>query len=108
MGRQPKIKSDKFKKNREGSSRWLLLSCLACKNPIAYYQKDGSGMLKRLYLDRISGVQDHKITAGENLVCNTCKKVLGTAMIYKQENRPAFRLFPGAVEKKLLENEDFE
>lgn len=102
MGRGPKIKSDKFKKAREGSSRWLLLNCSTCKNPIAHYQKDGSGTLKRLYLDRISGVQDSKITAGENLVCNTCKTVLGTAMVYKQENRPAFRLFPGAVEKEPL------
>ena len=108
MPRAPKLKSDRFKKAREGSSRWLLLSCAACKNPIAYYQKDGSGMLKRLYLERISGVGDHKVTAGENLVCNACKKVLGTAMVYKQENRPAFRLFPGTVEKELLKGQDFE
>jgi len=50
-----KFKSDIFKKNRGGYSRWLLLNCEKCKNPIATYQKDGPGMLKRLYLDRMTG-----------------------------------------------------
>jgi hypothetical protein len=48
------FKNDKFKKNRGGHSRWLLLSCEKCKNGIAIYQKDGPGILKRLYIDRMT------------------------------------------------------
>ena len=105
MGRALKLKSDKYKKNRGGYSRWLLLSCAACQNPIVYYQKDGPGILKRLYLDRISVVGSHKLLSGERLVCSKCKTLLGTAMVYKKENRPAFRLFVGAVEKKLVKSD---
>ena len=89
--------SDKFKKSRGGHSRWLLLSCVSCGESLFCYQKDGSGILKRLYIDRIVGDKKKK-----NLVCQKCKTVLGIFTLYKKEKRPAFRLFVGAVAKKTI------
>jgi hypothetical protein len=93
------FKNDRYKKNRGGHSRWLLLNCEKCKNRIAIYQKDGPGILKRLYLDRMVDIKD---LSGKNLVCKKCKAILGTKIIYKKENRSAYRLFVGAVEKKTI------
>ena len=93
------FKNDKYKKNRGGYSRLLSLTCDKCKTPIFLYQKDGPGMLKRLYLDRI--IAKEKIS-GKNLICNKCKMLLGIRIIYQKENRPAYRLFAGAVGKKIV------
>ncbi len=92
------FKSDKFKKNRGGYSRWLMLHCEKCKHELFAYQKDGPGILKRLYLDRIS----LKMNAARNLVCSGCKSILGIPIVYEKEKRPAFRLFAGAVGKKIV------
>ena len=94
------FKSDKFKKSRGGYSRWLSLSCEKCKTQLMIYQKDGPGILKRLYLDRIIHPTD--LTEKKNLECRKCKTVLGIHMIYKKENRPAFKLFAGVIEKKII------
>ena len=48
------LKSDKFKKARGGPSMLLEIFCSACKAKVCLYQKDGPGLLKRMYLDRIS------------------------------------------------------
>ncbi len=56
-------------------------------------------MLKRMYVDRMSA-RAGKITA-ETCACAQCGKVVGVAMIYKKENRPAFRIIPGTVAKEL-------
>ena len=95
------FKSDKFKKNRGGYSRWLVLNCEHCKNTICRYQKDGPGILKRLYLDRIA-LENLPKNKAQNLVCKKCKTVLGIPMVYKKENRLAYRLFIGAVKKKII------
>jgi len=100
MNTELKFKSDKFKKNRGGYSRWLSLSCGKCKNQLVLYQKDGPGILKRLYIDRI--VSPNKMMEKENLECRKCKTLLGIKTVYKKENRPAFRLFVGAIEKKIV------
>jgi len=99
MSKKIAFKSDRFKKNRGGYSRWLLLSCEKCKNPVLLYQKDGPGILKRLYIDRIVV---SKILADRNLTCKKCKKVLGIWTVYQKENRPAYRLFVGAIVKKIF------
>lgn len=96
--------NDKFKKNRGGYSRWLLLSCEKCKTQLMIYQKDGPGILKRLYLDRITFLDNLKGT--EKLECKNCKTTLGIHTIYKKENRPAYRLFAGAIEKKIVKSKD--
>jgi len=94
MSASPKFQNDKYKKSRGGHSRWLLLSCAECRHPISRYQKDGPGILKRLYLDRLFGSFKDK-----NLICQKCRTLLGTRVIYKKEQRPAYRLFAGAVSK---------
>lgn len=67
------------------------------------YQKDGPGILKRLYFDRI--VFPESSTWKEKLECKRCGTVLGVHTIYQKENRPAYRLFVGAIEKKIIRND---
>ncbi|MEK7212972.1 MAG: hypothetical protein AAB678_00845 [Patescibacteria group bacterium] len=94
-----KFKNDKFKKSRGGYSRWLLISCAKCKTSLLRYQKDGPGILKRLYLDRISDIEPKQKS---NLVCNKCKTIIGVPIIYEKEKRRAFRLFVGAIIRKII------
>lgn len=77
----------------------LEISCAECGAIICNYQKDGPGSLKRMYLDRITDSQV-SITS-KSLECPN-GHLLGTEIIYKKENRPAFRLFVDAVRKKII------
>ena len=92
-----KFINDKFKKNRGGYSRLLNISCGHCNNHLLYYRKDGPGILKRMYLDRIVKTD---LDIDKNLICPSCKSLLAVPMIYEKENRQALRLFVGAVTKK--------
>ena len=94
-----KLKNDKYKKARGGYSRLLQISCQKCGSLICTYQKDGAGNLRRMYADRISNPAIS--LARKDL---TCQKghLLGIKMIYKKENRPAFRLFVDSVIKKIV------
>ncbi len=47
------FKKDRYSKARGGYSRFLNLYCAKCKSFLLLYQKDGPGILKRLYMDRI-------------------------------------------------------
>jgi len=94
------LKSDKFKKARGGASRLLEISCAACGARVCLYQKDGPGILKRMYVDRI--MNPTKPPGAKGLDCPECKASLGVRMVYKKENRPAYRLFVGAVAKKIV------
>ena len=102
-----KLKSDKYRKARGGYSRFLNVLCEHCGAKILVYQKDGPGQLKRLYLDRIfapknlANFQKLSINSVPNLVCPKCKTVLAVPYIYKKEQRKAYRLFVGAVTKKI-------
>ncbi|TRZ53632.1 MAG: hypothetical protein D4S01_00995 [Dehalococcoidia bacterium] len=93
------LKKDKYKKVRGGYSRLLQISCQKCASPICTYQKDGSGNLRRMYIDRIS---NPKISITKKNL--TCPKghLLGVKIIYEKEKRPAFRLFVDAVVKKII------
>lgn len=91
------MKNDKYRKSRGGYSRVLQLSCASCGHSLFRYQKDGPGILKRLYIDRIQNYS----SAGSKLSCPKCKAVLGIKITYKKENRPAYRLFVGSVAKKI-------
>ena len=102
------LKSDKFKRVRGGDSRLLNISCAKCSEHITYYQKDGPGMLKRMYLDRI-----HPLTGFENypntklnqipkLTCPKCRELVGVPIVYDKEKRLAYRVFAGAVAKKIV------
>ncbi|HSW77746.1 MAG TPA: hypothetical protein VLG36_03035 [Candidatus Chromulinivoraceae bacterium] len=93
-----KVQNDRYRKARGGSSRILAVSCEGCGNHVTYYQKDGPGMLKRMYIDRFI---ETKPEAAE-LVCESCGRVLGMLITYKKENRLAYRLFAGSVIKKIV------
>lgn len=101
------FKTDKFRSARGGFSRWLSLSCGECGSPIMTYQKDGPGILKRLYIDRIYP-QDKSVQLTDELICGKCKTVLGVKTVYEKEDRPAYRLFVGAVEKKIVSNQSVD
>ena len=46
-------KNDPYRQARGGYARLLAVSCATCGMHLFYYQKDGPGIVKRLYLDRI-------------------------------------------------------
>lgn len=94
-----KLKKDKYRKARGGTSKILDLSCESCNTHLFSYQKDGPGILKRLYLDRIIGFEN---SSQDNLDCPNCKDTLGIYYIYPKEKRPAYRLFAGEVTKKIV------
>ncbi|MDO8499780.1 MAG: hypothetical protein Q7S66_03920 [bacterium] len=95
-----KLKSDQYRKNRDGYSRFLNIFCDSCKNHLLLYQKDGPGELKRMYLDRIFAPKIFFPKTSE-FICPSCKKIIGTLYTYKKEKRPAIRLYQGAVAKKV-------
>lgn len=96
-----KFINDRYKKSRGGYSRLLDISCEHCQTHLFYYQKDGPGMLKRMYLDRIF---ESKVDLERNLNCPSCNKLIAVSMVYIKEDRPALRLFVGAVNKKIIKS----
>lgn len=93
------LKNDKYRKIRGGYARFLNLYCASCKHYLALYQKDGPGPLKRLYLDRILAPEIFKNK--KELICKSCKKIIGTRYIYQKEKRLAIRLYQDAIVKKV-------
>ena len=93
-----KFKNDKYKKARGGRSRLLNISCQECGSPICSYQKDGPGNLRRMYIDRI--IEPNVSISRKDLSCSK-GHLLGIRIVYKKENRPAFRLFADSVVKKV-------
>lgn len=104
------LKNDKYRKSRGGYSRFLDVFCHHCGVKILTYQKDGPGDLKRMYLDRIIApenlvkFQNLSIKNVPNLVCPKCKYVIAISYIYPKEKRNAFRLFVGAINKKITKS----
>lgn len=94
--------NDKYKSARGGHSRLLAISCEHCGALLCHYQKDGPGILKRMYLDRMTG----SVPQGQNLTCGSCGRVLGVKTVYEKEQWPAYRLFVGAVVKKVVKSSD--
>ena len=90
--------SDKYRDNRGGWSRILKVSCNSCHSFLFHYQKDGSGPLKRSYLDRI--IEDNSLAVQKDWVyCPHCKICLGFNEPYvKEDNRPAVRWAVDAIE----------
>lgn len=93
------LKNDKFRHARGGKSRLLQLGCSQCQTHFCDYQKDGPGDLKRLYLDRMVPIGKFET---KEIKCAGCEKLIGVQMIYAKENRPAIRLIPGALAKKIV------
>lgn len=92
------FKKDKFQKSRGGTSRVLDVCCEGCEAHIAYYQKDGPGVLKRMYVDRFIDISPE----GRILICEACAREIGVLMEYKKEHRAAYRLYAGAVKKRIV------
>lgn len=98
-----KIKSDKYKKARGGTSKILKISCSKCKCVLFNYQKDGPDSLKRMYIDRIYENENYSnLEKGANLVCKNCNELIATRFVYKKENRLALQLNVGAVAKSIV------
>lgn len=92
------LKNDRYRKTRGGHSRVLEVSCESCGTFLMLYQKDGPGPLKRVYLDRIISGNTPR---SKQLICKSCKKIIGTFYIYEKEKRPAYRLYQDAITKKI-------
>ncbi len=95
------LKNDKYKLARGGYSRLLNISCQKCSDHICNYQKDGPGVLKRMYMDRINepavSILKKELTCPNN-------HLIGIKMIYEKEDRPAFRLFVDSISKKIIKS----
>lgn len=106
--KKSQLKSDKYRKTRGGYSRLLEIHCEKCDAVIAIYQKDGPGLLKRMYIDRIYSprrLADFRLVSVKsvpNLACSRCGQLIGIPYVYEKEKRPAFRLFEGSITKKLV------
>jgi hypothetical protein len=102
-----KPKKDRYAKSRGGPTRFLFIACGNCEEPAMVYQKDGPGKLLRCYSDRIvwppqlaeeqSDITAQTIKQAGTLACSSCDNILGMPMVYEPENRPAYRLVPGAI-----------
>lgn len=94
-----KFKNDKYKKARGGYSRLLNITCRECGSLVCEYQKDGSGSLKRMYHDRI--LEPKVSILKKDFLCPK-NHLIGVRIIYKKENRQAFRIFVDSVIKKIV------
>jgi len=103
--REFKLRRDRFMSSRGGTSAFYNIYCARCRQWLLLYQKDGKGNLFRLYLDRIHAPENlamlHHSVGGSakfpGLACSQCNTSIGVSMIYKREDRPAFRLIPGTI-----------
>ena len=68
-------KNDTYRKARGGYARLFAVSCATCGTHLFYYQKDGPGIVKRLYVDRIyqsnayTGLQHRALQHIPQLLC---------------------------------------
>jgi hypothetical protein len=94
-----KLIKDKYFRARGSTSKLWRIYCSECNRQLCIYQKDGDGILKRLYNDRIS---DSLIKGTTKSMCE-CGSLFGIPYIYQKENRPAIKLFVGMIRKKKYE-----
>jgi len=97
--KKPTIIKDKYFDNRGGYAQILSITCSRCEQFLCSYQKDGPGDLLRMYLDRISN-GDHMLNAHWVICkCPKCNKLIGLYYLYEKEQRPALKLFAGAIQQ---------
>lgn len=89
--------NDSYKRAR-GKSHILDICCEHCDRHICFYQKDGGGSLRRMYVDRFVDYRPE----GDELICSSCHRILGTKIVYEKESRSAYRLYVDAVSKKII------
>jgi len=92
--RVPDVTELKFRINRytkvRGEPKFLRIFCASCNELVIIYQKDGPGSLLRCYTDRIH--YPRLVYPGTSLKCRKCSETIGLPMIYKPEQRPAYRM----------------
>lgn len=101
-------KTDKYRRERGGNSRFLEILCAECGTRVLIYQKDGNGGLFRCYLNRIFFPEQYaslQETARDtkdmpNLACE-CGAIIGVPMRHT-DDRLAFRLIHDRFGKKLF------
>lgn len=102
------IVKDKYSKVREGSSKFNIIICSKCEKEIFLYQKDGSGKLLRMYIDRFVAPENIASEIKKSrrkgdmpeLNCPHCGELLGVPMIYTKENRLAYRIITNKIKRK--------
>lgn len=90
-------KKDIYLKKRGNTFKIYKVYCENCNVFLFRYQKDGPGILKRLYLDRIDQIKDSFLEGR----CHKCGNSFGLVYIYLKEKRPAIRLFDGSIRKNV-------
>lgn len=96
-----KFKNDNYRRVRGGYSRFLEIRCASCGQFICHYQKDGPGILKRMYVDRIIGLE---LNQSKQIICKNCKSIIGNLAIYEKENRPTYNISLGSLSKKIVKS----
>ena len=104
-----KLKKDKYRRARGGKAEVWTIHCAKCNELVLVYQKDGTGTLKRCYLNRILAPapleklqRDPAIGSVKDLTglwCPDCQALIGSPMLH-HEGRLAFRLMLGSWSKK--------
>src|SRR4051812_17369227 len=102
------LKRDPYRDTRGGYARFLNIYCANCGSHILLYQKDGPGVLYRMYLDRIFAPEDlatlqnvEDLSQLPDLVCKSCGALIATLTIWEEETRKAYLLKEGSVVKKV-------
>lgn len=94
-----KLIKDKYRRARGGTSTFYRIYCQECLHTLGEYQKDGKGLLMRLYQDRFNPAT--KQVNARKGHC-TCSNWFGVPYSFKPENRPAIKLFIGKIYKRKL------
>lgn len=103
------IKKDSYFRSRGSICATWRIMCARCGAEAFVYQKDGRGILKRAYLNRIRApeqlaqLQDHSLAVRnlQALKCFACGMLIGAPMRHR-EGRLAFKLLPGNWKKQIL------
>ncbi|MEL7432083.1 MAG: hypothetical protein AAGI90_06130 [Chlamydiota bacterium] len=86
---------------KRGEPTFILILCGKCQNQLLVYQKDGLGLLKRCYLDRIHE-STLKIKEESSLItCPYCMRKLGYLDPYEKEKRWAIYWFVDCVQTQV-------
>lgn len=88
-------KKDIYLNKRGNTFKIYKVYCENCRAFLFRYQKDGPGILKRLYLDRIEEIKETHLEGR----CHQCEKSFGVVYIYPKEKRPSIRLFVESIKK---------
>jgi hypothetical protein len=107
------LKNDRFSKNWGSKTRLYDIYCVKCNARVLVYQKDGTGNLKKCYLNRILAPSDlamlhHNIRTSApkdvpDLKCHSCHEVLGTPYLH-EDGRIAYRIRQGFIFKRINYN----